>query len=52
MATWGTKEIIMYHFVDDATHAATAALCVFVFGDAMIKKLETLLTMISTHKPF
>lgn len=24
----------------DATHAATAALCVFVFGDAMIKKLE------------
>ena len=24
----------------DATHAVTAALCVFVFGDAMIKKLE------------
>ena len=24
----------------DATHAATAALCVFVFGDTMIKKLE------------
>ena len=24
----------------DATHAATAALCVFVFGDTMIKKIE------------
>ncbi len=48
MATWGTKEIIMYHFVEDKQFLKRARSdC-----SAMIKKLETLLTMISTHKPF